>query len=149
MLKVLFKRGQVVINSRIRFFQIGFFQQLSAAGADQYGRRQFASSSILQHESFDVRGIKCPPVICLSDGMNHILTPVEMRKVDDPSQMCGDFDRLTPQLEVKVSGLVTECIECFLNLMSSHSTSQLQCCKAMFRQAETLVAVIASSVAGH
>lgn len=81
--------------------------------------------------------------------MNHIFTPVEVRKVDDPSQMCGDFDRLTPQLEVKVSGLVTECIECFLNLMSSHSTSQLQCCKAMFRQAETLVAVIASSVAGH
>lgn len=87
MCEVLFKRGQVVINSRIWFFQIGFLQQLSAAGADQCGDRQFASSSILHHKGFDVRGIKCPPVIGLSDGMNHSLTPVEMCEVDVPSQM--------------------------------------------------------------
>jgi hypothetical protein len=73
-------------------------------------------------------------VIGLSDGMNHSLTPVEMRKVDDSSQMCGDFDWLTSQFEVKFLGLFAESIECFLDLMTSHSTSQLQSCKAMIGQ---------------
>ena len=117
MLKVLFKRGQVVINSRIRFFQIGFFKQFGTARTDQCGRWQLTSPSILQHKGFDVGSIECAIVIGLSDCINDSLTPIEMRQVNDASQVCGCPDRLTSQFKMKPAGFFAECIERIFNVI--------------------------------
>jgi hypothetical protein len=72
-----------------------------------------------------------------------------MHQIQNATQMGYRFHGLSAQFEMKLPGLFTECIERVFNVMGAHATPHFQGFKAMFRQREFLIAVIASLMTGH